>query len=109
MMTYPEFWRRYLRAHRRPGTRALHYAGSSLALAAILIAGVTDDWRWLMAAPIVGYAFAWGAHFGIEGNRPETFGHPLWSLLSDLRMLALFASGRLGAELRAAGIAARRR
>ena len=105
-MTYPEFWRRYLHAHSDPRTRALHYAGSTLALAALAAAALGRDWRWLLAAPIVGYAFAWTAHFAVEGNRPETFGHPLWSLASDFRMLWLFATGRLGPELRRVGIAA---
>ena len=40
-----------------------------------------------------------------EGNRPETFGHPLWSLASDLRMLALAATLRLRPHLAAAGVA----
>ena len=72
-MTYPQFWQRYLRAHADPRTRALHYVGSSLGIMALVAAGLTRDWRFLVAAPIIGYAFAWTAHFGIEGNRPETF------------------------------------
>lgn len=103
-MTYPEFWLTYLRAHRRPETRAVHYAGSLLALACIALAA-TADWRFAVAAPLVGYAFAWGAHFGIEHNRPATFGHPLWSLGSDFRMLGLALSGQLGPHLRRAGVA----
>lgn len=105
-MTYAEFWPVYLRAHSRPGTRLVHYAGSVLALAALAAAAVTRDWRWLIAAPAVGYAFAWGAHFGLEGNRPATFGHPLWSLFSDFRMLTLWLCGRLGAHLRANAVPA---
>jgi hypothetical protein len=108
-MTYPEFWQRYLRAHSDPRTRALHYAGSTLAFAVLAAAALTRDWRWLLAAPVIGYAFAWTAHFAVEGNRPETFGHPLWSLASDFRMLALFACGRLGPELQQAGVAAGRK
>lgn len=99
-MSYPEFWRRYLRAHGDPRTRGLHYAGTSLALAALVAAGATRNWRWLLAAPAAGYGFAWLGHLAFEHNRPETFGHPLWSLASDLRVLALFATGRLGGELR---------
>jgi len=103
-MTYPEFWRRYLAAHADPRTRGLHYAGTSLATAAIATAAVARDWRWLAAAPIAGYALAWLGHFKFEHNRPETFGHPVWSLISDFRMFGLFLSGRLGQELRRAGV-----
>lgn len=107
-MTYPEFWRRYLRAHADPRTRALHYLGTSFAVAAIVIAGVERDWRWLLAAPLVGYVLAWLGHLVFEHNRPETFGHPAWSLISDFRMLGMFLSGRLGEELQSAGIDGRR-
>jgi hypothetical protein len=99
-MSYAEFWERYLAAHRDPRTRGLHYLGTLLGLAALVMAAVTRDWRWLIAAPLAGYAFAWFGHLVFEHNRPVTFGHPGWSLISDLRMLGLFASGRLGRELR---------
>ncbi len=102
-MVYDAFWLLYLRAHGRPSTRALHYAGTTLALICLGLAALRGEWQWLPAAPIIGYAFAWAAHLGIEGNRPQTFGHPLWSLVSDLRMLALAATGRLPAELERAG------
>lgn len=98
-MNYPEFWRVYLKAHSRPETRLMHYAGSVLALGALGLALVTLDWRWLIAAPLIGYGCAWTAHFGLEGNRPATFGHPFWSLLSDYRMLGLWVSGRLHGHL----------
>lgn len=100
-MTYAAFWLVYLRAHTRPATRALHYAGTSLALACLVAGAVWNPW-FLLAAPVVGYAFAWTGHFGIEGNKSATFGHPLWSLLSDFRMLGLWLTGRLGPHLRRA-------
>jgi hypothetical protein len=94
-MTYAEFWPRYLRAHSDPRTRALHYVGSSAGAALLVAAALTLDWRFLVAAPIVGYACAWTGHAVFEHNKPETFGHPFWSFYSDFRMLALFLSGRL--------------
>ena len=105
-MTYDQFWLRYLRAHARPLTRLIHYAGSLLALVCIFLAILRSDWRWLLAAPVIGYGFAWAAHLGVEHNRPETFGHPFWSLASDFRMLTLFLSGQLGPHLARAGLSA---
>ena len=102
-MTYAQFWRRYLAAHSDPRTRGLHYLGTSLAVAAIVVAALASDWRWLVIAPVIGYASAWLGHVKFEHNRPETFGHPVWSLISDFRMLGLFLSGQLGSELRGAG------
>ena len=107
MKMYQEFWPRYLAAHVDPRTRGLHYLGTSAALA-MLAAGVARrDWRWLLAAPVAGYAPAWLGHLVFEHNRPATFGHPGWSLVSDFRMFGLFLAGRLGDELRSAGIVAR--
>jgi hypothetical protein len=98
-MTYGEFWVHYLRAHQRTGTRTLHYIGSVLAAAVVGAAALCEDWRLLPGAVVVGYGLAWIGHFAVEGNRPATFGHPVWSLVSDYRMLLLWLTGRLGPHL----------
>lgn len=101
-MTYAQFWERYLAAHSAPQTRALHYAGSGLGLLLLAAAAARRDWRFLAAAPIIGYACAWTGHAVFEHNKPETFGHPVWSLCSDFRMLFSFLTGRLAEERRRA-------
>ena len=104
--TYAEFWPHYLREHARPDTRAAHAAGTAAGVA-LLALGLLGRRRWpLLAAPVAGYALAWGSHMLLERNRPATFSHPLWSLGSDFRMAWLMLTGRLGAELRRAGVSA---
>jgi hypothetical protein len=101
---YHDFWPHYLREHAKAKTRALHYAGTALTFVA-LAAGMWLNTWWLLAIPLAGYGFAWGAHFGVEKNRPATFTYPLWSLASDYRMFFLWSAGRLGPHLKAAGVA----
>ena len=96
---YAEFWPYYLKEHADPRTRLVHYMGSALAIAALIAAFATLDWRWFLAAMVAGYAFAWFAHFRIERNRPATFTYPVWSLVSDFRMFALWVVGRLQPHL----------
>lgn len=47
------------------------------------------------AGVVFAYGCAWAGHFGVEGNKPATFQYPLWSLVSDWRMWAQMAQGRL--------------
>jgi len=102
--SYSEFWPYYLREHAEPGTRYMHYAGTVIATTILVTALVTQTWWALLAYPVAGYGFAWVSHAFIERNKPATFIHPLWSLISDYRMTALAIVGRLKPELVKAGV-----
>ena len=104
IQSYGEFWVFYLREHAQPATRALHLLGTALVLLSLVLFLAGQGWGWLVIAPIAGYGPAWIAHFFVEHNKPATFRYPLWSLVSDFRMFALWACGRLGSELKRAGL-----
>jgi hypothetical protein len=81
--SFREFYPAYLAEHENPTCRRLHFVGTTLVLLAITMAVVTGEWLWLLAAPVLGYGFAWIGHFVFERNRPATFRHPLYSLAGD--------------------------
>jgi hypothetical protein len=101
---YSDFWPYYLREHANPRTRALHYAGTSFATAALVACVATGKWWLFPLALLAGYGPAWIAHFFVEKNRPATFTYPLWSLIFDYRMAWSWATGRLADELTRAGV-----
>jgi hypothetical protein len=101
---FDEFFAYYVHEHRHPLNRALHACGTIAGMAVLLGAlALGRYWLALLWIP-VGYGFAWAGHFLIEKNRPATFGHPLWSFLSDFRMLGLMMTGRLGPWLERAKV-----
>jgi hypothetical protein len=102
--SYAEFWPYYLREHAHGATRTIHILGTCAAVACIVAAVVFRTWWLIAAAVVVGYAPAWFAHIAVENNRPATFRYPVWSLVSDLRMTALWVTGRLPGELERAAL-----
>ncbi len=104
LQSFRAFWPYYLREHARPGTRALHYAGTSLVVALAIWAVLSGTWWLLLALPVAGYGFAWAGHAAVERNRPATFTYPLWSLFADFKMWWMWLTGRIARELEAAGV-----
>lgn len=94
--SFKDFYPYYLAEHSDPRCRAMHYIGSTLVLAIIVLAIVQQQAWWLVLAPLAGYGFAWLGHFGFEHNRPATFKHPGYSLLGDWVMYKDFWAGLIG-------------
>ncbi len=100
---YADFWPFYLREHSKPLTRGLYYVGTALVIGLLIYGVAADAWAFV-ALPFAGYGFAWTAHGLVEHNKPATFTHPWWSLISDFRMFGLFVTGQLDGHLKEAGV-----
>jgi hypothetical protein len=94
--SFDEFYPFYLSQHSKPATRILHAAGTGLALLNLAKSLAVGPRKQALASPVIGYGFAWFAHFVIEKNTPATFGHPVWSLRGDFTMLTDMVRGRNG-------------
>ncbi len=96
---YREFWDFYVREHSQPLTRYLHFIGTSLGIILLVWFIVWGTWYYFPLCLVVGYAFAWFSHFFIEKNKPATFKYPLWSFISDYKMVWFMLAGKMDAEL----------
>lgn len=101
--SFREFYPFYLSEHRNPTCRKLHFVGSSLVLGVVLLAIVTRNAWWLLAAPLAGYGFAWIGHYAFEKNRPATFTYPAWSFAGDWVMYWQLLTGKIPFEERNPG------
>lgn len=97
--SFSEFYPYYLSEHLNRTNRVLHYIGTTGAIVCYALAAVQGNAWLLLAAPLLGYGFAWFGHFRVEHNRPATFKHPFWSLMGDFVMLAGMLSGGLDKHL----------
>jgi hypothetical protein len=95
-----EFWDFYLLEHSKPLTRLLHYIGSILAIILLIWFIARGTWFYFPLCLVVGYGFAWFAHFVVEKNKPATFKYPLWSFISDYKMLFYLLTGKMKSEVR---------
>ena len=96
---YKEFWDFYVQEHSKPLTRLLHLVGTSLGIVLLIWFVWTGRWYFFPVFFVVGYAFAWFAHFVVEKNRPATFQYPFWSFISDFKMIWYMLTGRMGREV----------
>lgn len=69
--SFAEFWPFYLGEHSRPVTRALHFAGTTLALL-LIVAGIVAGRPILFLAALVGaYGLAWIGHSSSSTTAPR--------------------------------------
>ncbi len=103
MKNFVEFWPFYVREHNSPLNRRLHFIGTLLAMMSLGWGLATMNPLCFLLTPVFGYSFAWIGHFGVQGNKPATFKHPLWSLIADFKMFGLMATGKMDDEVKKFG------
>ena len=84
--SFKEFYPFYLSEHSNDTNRRLHFVGTSGVIVLMGMVLLSQRWGLLWAIPVLGYGFAWVGHFVFEKNRPATFQHPIYSLISDFVM-----------------------
>ena len=92
---YNEFYLFYLTEHRNINSRRLHAVGSSLGIYFWAKAIRQRKAKYLAYGLLSGYTCAWVGHFFHEHNKPASFKQPLYSFISDWRMLSDIVRGRL--------------
>jgi hypothetical protein len=92
---YSDFYRFYLTEHRNIMSRRLHAAGSSLGIYFFTQAIRQRKAKYVLYGLVSGYACAWVGHFVFEKNKPASFKQPLYSFISDWRMLSDILRGNL--------------
>lgn len=93
--TFAQFYPFYLSEHANRVSRRLHFTGSSIALALLVTAVLTQTWSLVLLALVQGYAFAWVGHFFFEHNRPATFKYPRYSFMGDWRLWWEIVTGKI--------------
>ena len=97
--TYAEFWDFYVLEHSKPMTRYLHFIGTALGMVMLVWFLRNGTFLYIPLCFMVGYGFAWFSHFFIEQNKPASFKYPLWSFISDYKMMFYMLLGKMDAEV----------
>ncbi len=92
---FHEFYPFYLGEHANRTCRRLHFVGTSFAIGFLVLAIQSGNPKWVLAALVSGYAFAWVGHVFFEKNRPATFRHPLYSFAGDWVMYKDMLIGKI--------------
>jgi hypothetical protein len=94
-MTFQQFWPQYLALHTHKLTKVMHAVGLLAAYFTGFCALIRGQYWYLAAAPMIGYGFAFSAHFWVEHNKPASFTHPVLSFMADHLMLWKLLKGEI--------------
>jgi hypothetical protein len=105
-LTFQQFWRLYLDAHRHPGTRGMHYSATAVGAFATALSVALDEVFFVMGGIPLAVMMAVGSHWLIEHNQPLIKVNAFYGALADMRMCWLALTGGLAREYARLGLGA---
>jgi hypothetical protein len=105
-MSFSEFWRLYLDAHRHPVTRGMHYSATIVGIITTALAIFHQQPLFCAAGIAFAVVMAVTSHWWVEHNQPLIRVNAFYGALADLRMCWLALTGRITAEYARLGLGA---
>ena len=93
--TFKEFWPFYLGEHSKPGTKTVHFWGTTVGMLVFIFLCLTARWELLPVVLIIIYGPLFISHALIEKNKPATLTYPFFSILGDLKLWYLILTGKI--------------
>ena len=78
-----DIYKSYLKLHKHPKTRLLHFIGQWVTIFFTIFVLYNHYWYLILLIPFVVYPFAWSGHYFFEHNKPAAFVNPLYAKISD--------------------------
>lgn len=103
-LTFAEFWRLYLDAHRHPGTRGMHYSATAVGASTAALSLALDQVLFVMGGIPLAVMMAVGSHWWIEHNQPLIKVNAFYGAFADMRMCWLALTGGLTREYERLGL-----
>ena len=103
--SFEEFWPHYLEEHSDPNNRLVHAIVTPVGIASTLAFAIAVT-PWAIPLGIVGtYGSLWAfGHAMFQGNKPSTLQNPVYSFLSDFKMVGMMYMGKIEQEYERLGI-----
>ncbi|MFM7758595.1 MAG: Mpo1-like protein [Crocinitomicaceae bacterium] len=95
-----EFYPFYLQQHSDSICRYLHFIGTAGFITIVIYSFIAENYWLLLFGPLCGYGFAWIGHYVFEKNKPATFKHPFYSLISDFIMFYHMMTFQMAGQLK---------
>jgi hypothetical protein len=105
-MTFAEFWRHYLNAHRHPGTRGMHYSATLVGLFTTIMAILHQQPFYCAGGIAFAVVMAVTSHWWVERNQPLIKVNAFYGAMADLKMCWLGLTGGISGEYARLGLGA---